>query len=48
MGWELKTKKGISKQKQPRATRMCLAEWCPILPTEVPMLPGAVLLIYSP
>lgn len=48
MGWEnkKKKKKGISKQKQPRATWMCLAEWCPILPMEVPMLPGTVLLIY--
>lgn len=27
MGWE---KKRITKQKQPRATWMCLAEWCPI------------------
>lgn len=46
--YRLGEKKGISKQKQPRATWMCLAEWCPILPTEVPMLPGTVLLIYFP
>lgn len=31
MGWEK-----ITELKQPRATWMCLAEWCPILPTEVP------------